>query len=112
MILLLAVWTWAAEPEPVARAVALSEFSVAPAEIDVSVGTRVRLSVRNDGAVVHRLVLADLHVSTDALQPGETQVVTFTASEAGTFLATCGIPGHDRVGATGAIVAVKPEAAP
>ncbi|TNC29420.1 multicopper oxidase domain-containing protein [Amycolatopsis alkalitolerans] len=79
-------------------AVSLSEFTVTPATIAVTPGTKLVLTVRNTGRMNHDLKL-DGRQGTGTLAPGAQQTVDFgvvTQDEQ----AWCTVPGHRQAGMT------------
>lgn len=89
---------------PVSLTLDVTEFTSEPLLLTVPLDRKVRLAVTNTGTVTHSFRIADLRVATDALQPGETQVLEFIPRATGSFLFNCGITGHDEVGVPGRIV--------
>lgn len=74
--------------------------------IEVRVGERVAIGLRNSDVLPHDLVIgAPFNVRTAVLQRGETQWVVFTASRAtaGTPF-WCSVPGHRQNGMHGLLV--------
>lgn len=71
-----------------------TEFKFSPAVINVKVGERVKITFRNIGKAPHNLALEGLDVTTKTIGTGQTDVVEFTASSAGTYNFFCSVPGH------------------
>ncbi len=110
----------------------VGEFAYDPATITVSAGQAVILTIKNNGAVEHDFVVEkinasdiqgnmeshdghmandmgqmnyDLHVS---IAPGESAVLKFTPTEAGTYEFFCTVAGHKEAGMTGALTVKAP----
>jgi uncharacterized cupredoxin-like copper-binding protein len=96
-----------------------------PAEFDVFAGDSVRFEVTNSGAVRHEFFIGDLteHAAHAAemregghsdgahdnpaavrVEPGETEVLEYTFSDAGQMLAGCHEPGHYEAGMVAPII--------
>lgn len=90
--------------EPLSLTLDVTEFTSKPLRLTVPLDRKVRLAVTNTGTITHSFRIADLLVGTDALQPGETQVLEFVPRATGAFLFECGISGHDEVGVPGHLV--------
>lgn len=108
----------------------MNEFLYEPAEITVPVGVPVVLTLTNSGAQEHDFVVQtipvtaiktegdsggehhshaempdyDLHISTAA---GGTSVLSFTATESGTYKIFCSIQGHEIAGMIGELIVVS-----
>lgn len=74
--------------------------------IEAKVGQPVEITVRNDGALDHDLVIEELGVDL-LLNPGDQQLVTFTLDEPATFDFICSIPGHEEAGMAGKIIVTE-----
>lgn len=75
------------------------EFS--PGTITVNKGDKVRLKITSTD-VTHSFLLVDYSINTK-LEPGQTQIVEFTADKAGSFSFRCGVPcgsGHKEMTGT------------
>lgn len=75
------------------------EFS--PGTITVNKGDKVRLKITSTD-VTHSFLLTDYSVNTK-LEPGQTQIVEFTADKVGSFSFRCGVPcgsGHKEMTGT------------
>ncbi|MDP2623551.1 MAG: plastocyanin/azurin family copper-binding protein [Actinomycetota bacterium] len=103
---------------PTEASVALDDFAFAPATITVTAGEQVTINVSNIGGIQHSWVLlqggAEVTTGsevTDAitlagtadLDPGQSETVTFTAPEAGSYQIVCHIPGHIEAGMVGTL---------
>jgi len=83
--------------------VVATEFAFGPVSLDLAPGEQVTLRLRNEGAIVHNLEIAELGVFVEAA-PGQVTEVTFTVpvdSAASEFF--CNIPGHREAGMEGAV---------
>ena len=112
----------------VALTINLSEFAYTPSVITVSTGQEVTLTIYNEGAIEHDFVIGkipasniqgnmeshdghmandmgemnyDLHVSIPA---GESAILKFTPTEAGTYEFLCTVAGHKEAGMTGVLI--------
>lgn len=89
----------AASGDEAATVVGLADFSIEPAELEVD-GAGV-LTVRNDGAVEHNLVVDG--IASDMIPPGETGELDLSGLEPGTYDMWCDVAGHQEAGMTGVI---------
>jgi cytochrome c oxidase subunit 2 len=94
------VWAFQAAdqaPEPRVIEVTARRFAFEPAQIDASVGERLRLVIRSaDG--VHGVEIKKFKVKKDVPRGGAPVTIDFTASEAGRFPILCSEycgDGHD-----------------
>lgn len=74
--------------------------------INAKVNQPIEITVRNDGALDHDFVIADLGVDV-LLSPGDIEVVKITIDHAGTITYICNIPGHEEAGMVGQIVVTQ-----
>lgn len=84
-------------------------MGISPATLELVAGQLVNLTVTNDGAGPHDLVIEGLDVATESIPPGESVTVEFTPMEAGTYKMYCSIggdapTGHDAQGMHGEVV--------
>jgi nitrite reductase (NO-forming) len=77
-------------------AVALSEFKVEPASIEVAAGSELILQVTNNGTMPHDLKL-DGQTGTDMIDPGGTATAKLGVMEE-SAQAWCTVPGHKEAG--------------
>ena len=80
-----------------------TEFAFAPATMSVSKGDTVKVTFTNAGKYPHNFTITELNVQGKTIQPGQTDVVTFTADKAGTFKYFCSVPGHEDKGMVGTL---------
>ena len=80
-------------------AVALDEFSISPAPLDVIAGSS--MSVTNDGTTVHDLAVEGEDVTTPQLDPGEGAELDVSGLQPGAYTVYCRIPGHRESGMEG-----------
>jgi plastocyanin len=71
--------------------------------INSKVGQAIEITLRNEGALDHNLVIEAFGID-ELAAPGEDAVVTFTPTEAGTYAYICSIPGHEEAGMVGEII--------
>ena len=76
--------------------VVADDLSYAPERIEVPAGEPIELHLRNDGGIVHDLVM-DTGWESGEVRPGEAVTVTMAPLEAST-VAWCSIPGHRDAG--------------
>ncbi len=79
------------------------DYSFAPASINVTQGERVRVMFINRGAMPHDFVIDELGVATRIINPGQTDVVEFTASDSGSFTYYCSVGNHRALGMVGSL---------
>lgn len=98
---------------------AMDALEFAPDEVEVEVGETVTFEVTNEGSTAHEFVLGDeayqkahgpgmegmAHEDGNgvSLEPGASDTVTWTFSEAGEVLYACHINGHYEAGMVGRI---------
>lgn len=105
--------------------VTMTDFHFEPSQFTVPAGQEITVNARNNGAVVHELVIFKL--GTDAgdkfgdedeeniyweveVDPGGSSTTTFTApDEPGEYSVTCGIEGHLEAGMNGKLIVVAGE---
>ncbi|MFI5041584.1 MAG: cupredoxin domain-containing protein [Acidimicrobiales bacterium] len=85
-----------------AAIVVMRDFSYTPQTLRVAVNARV--TVVNEGSVVHNWIIQQAGVGTGDVQPGATQTLDLTGIPAGTYRVYCDQPGHAAQGQTGLIV--------
>jgi uncharacterized cupredoxin-like copper-binding protein len=90
-------------PKPLKMTLVAEDIMWSTHEIHAKVNQPVELTIRNDGALDHDIVIADLDVDI-LLSPGDSEVVNFTIDHATTIQYICSIPGHEEAGMTGEIV--------
>ena len=71
--------------------------------IEAKVNQPIEITIRNDGALDHDFVIAELDIDV-LLSPGDVEVVEFTVDHAGTITYICNIPGHEEAGMVGQII--------
>ena len=76
--------------------VALTEFSISPAPLTVSVGAS--LVVKNDGTAVHDLTIEDASIARPPLDAGVSEELSLGALDSGSYVIYCSIPGHRESG--------------
>jgi nitrite reductase (NO-forming) len=74
--------------------------------VNAKVNQPIEITVTNQGALDHDLVIEELGVDI-LLSPGDTEVVTVTVDHAGTVQYICSIPGHEEAGMVGEIVVTE-----
>jgi len=71
--------------------------------IELKVGETVNLTLRNDGVLDHNFVAKDLDLNV-FLSPGDSQVLSFVVTQAGSLIYICDIPGHEEAGMAGEFI--------
>lgn len=110
--------TVATPPEPVDHVaiVNLREFggreaapwSIGPSETRVPAHSRVGILVRNEGTIVHNLLIGNpYNLETRLMAPGESQWLIFTTGDPGNVPLWCEVPGHRILGMEGSLVVVE-----
>lgn len=102
-IVALALAACASTPEPLRVTLAAQDIMWSTHEIQVKVNQPVELTIRNNGALDHNLVIEVLGVDL-LLSPGDVEIVNFTVDHAGTIDYLCTIPGHEEAGMVGQII--------
>ena len=81
-----------------------TEFRFEPSTINVKVGQKVKVVLKNAGNIVHNLSIKDLGVKTATIRAGDTYTLEFTPQRSGRFTFVCSLRGHAQRGMIGAIV--------
>jgi plastocyanin len=84
-----------------ATTVHMAEYSYTPAALTVAANTK--LTVVNDGAVVHNYILRGIGRGTADVQPGKRATLDLTGVAPGTYQVFCDQPGHTANGQSGTI---------
>ncbi len=79
------------------------EFSLTPSTISVNQGDSVTITFKNSGTISHNLTIPDLNMATNTIAPGQTDTLSFTASQTGTFVFYCSVDGHRDMGMQGTL---------
>lgn len=91
------------QKEPLGEVV-LTEYRYEPPSINLKVGQKVKLSLRNDGTVVHDFSVPDIKFASGDIAPSEKKTVELTFKKPGIYRILCTVPGHEALGMTGAVV--------
>jgi uncharacterized cupredoxin-like copper-binding protein len=83
---------------------ALDSFKFDPTTITAKVGQPVQVVIANKGVLEHSFVIDELNVKLERVQGGATRDVTFTPTQAGTYVFYCNTAGHKEAGMTGTLV--------
>ena len=117
----------AGQPKPVEVIIQAGEFKFEPANIEVTAGTPVRLTLQNTGTVEHDFSVAEMPMveSAAASTPmaghemggmedvpqlhvaaaiGQSATAEFTPTMAGSYDFFCTVPGHKEAGMAGVLV--------
>lgn len=102
----------------VAVEIVLADFTFTPATVEVSSGVELTADVTNEGGIPHSWVVltagttvttADevtddvIVAGTENLPAGDSETVTFTVPEPGTYQIVCLVPGHIEAGMVGSL---------
>lgn len=79
-----------------------SSFKFAPATLTVNKGDTVRITFKST-SMMHDFVIDELNVKSEVLPSGETEVIEFTADQAGTFEYYCSVGNHRQMGMVGTL---------
>ncbi len=95
----------AAGPKTVS--VTLSDFTIAPADIQVPAGQPLEFNVTNQGPSAHTftIVVDGQQRGTDLIQPGSSATLKVDALAAGSYDALCTVPGHEAAGMKATVTA-------
>ncbi len=99
-------------PGPVTVNVSLGEFSVDLGTTTLPLDEPITFVVKNDGAIPHEFLIEgeadgdepleadgrEAEIEEEDLPPGATATLVWTFTDAGTFLASCHVPGHFEAG--------------
>lgn len=95
------------DAQRIEAAVALKEWKIDPADLTVPAGSRLVLTVRNDGGSPHHFVIPTLGVHIENLAPGASKTIELNVDKAGTYTYFCDIPGHAQLGQSGALTVTQ-----
>lgn len=90
-------------PKPLKMTLVAEDIMWSTHEIHAKVNQPVELTIRNDGALDHDIVIEDLDVDI-LLSPGDIEVINFTVDHATTIKYICSIPGHEDAGMVGELI--------
>lgn len=80
-----------------------TNYAFNPATITVNKGDTAKINfVNSDG--VHNFVIDEYSVSTNPIQAGNNDSVTFLADKAGSFTYYCSVDGHRELGMVGTLI--------
>lgn len=94
-------------PLTVDRFVEGEDYEFEPDSITVPRGTRVRLTFKNEGNLIHTYTIDELGLDTGSVSPGSSKTVEFDSPESATVLtyrSYCAVPGHVELGMVGTLV--------
>ncbi|CAG0926795.1 plastocyanin [Thermoflexales bacterium] len=88
--------------------VTATEFEFKPNKFEVTAGQKITFKITNKGTVEHNFVIlspdGSQELSKITTQPGETQTLEFTPTEATTYPIDCNIAGHKEAGMVGELI--------
>lgn len=77
-----------------------------PMTIEAKVNQPIQITVSNEGALDHNLVIEEYGINL-LLSPGDVEIVDLTIDHAGTVTYICSIPGHEEAGMVGEIIVTE-----
>jgi len=91
--------------EEASREITISgdDYSFAPSTITLKSGEKIRLNFKNEGGVIHNWTIEGEGISTETINPGETDKIVFTAPASGEYKIFCSVPGHRERGMVGTL---------
>jgi uncharacterized cupredoxin-like copper-binding protein len=92
----------ASGPGATAITVTAGDLFFDPKELNGAANTDVVITITNNGALAHDFSIADLNITSQMLNPGESTTVTVNAP-AGSYTFICTVPGHAEAGMTGTL---------
>jgi uncharacterized cupredoxin-like copper-binding protein len=81
-----------------------TEFAFEPSSITVAAGEKVNLKLVNTGNLSHNIHFKGASITTETVQGGDSDTITFTANADGTIEFFCNVPGHQQAGMIGEMV--------
>jgi FtsP/CotA-like multicopper oxidase with cupredoxin domain len=87
----------------------LSEFDITLSAAQIGAGGRI--TVTNDGSMVHNVGIEGTDLLTPELNPGDSATLDISSLEPGTYTVYCEIPGHASSGMSTTLVITEPGAA-
>lgn len=82
----------------------MTEYSFTPKEVRVTAGQPVTLTLNNQGADSHNLVIDAFNVKSQTIPAGQKGQVVFTPNQKGSFKIYCSMPGHEASGMTATLI--------
>jgi len=79
-------------------------FRFSVEEMRVNVGDTVRVELTNVDEMPHDFIIDELDVATRIIENGESDIVEFVVSEAGTFEYYCSVGSHREMGMVGTLI--------
>lgn len=83
------------------------EMKFEQAAVTIRAGQTVTLVFENRGALMHALVIDELGVALEHIQPGESGTATFTPEQPGAYTFYCNEPGHREANMIGTLVVTE-----
>lgn len=87
--------------------VSIKEWKMDPANLSVAAGSRLVLTIRNDGDSPHHFVIPGLSLHLVNIAPGATRTVELNVDKPGTYPYFCDIPGHAQLGQQGTLTVTQ-----
>ncbi len=84
--------------------ISAKEFEFNPSTVSVAKGVPVKIILTNDGTAPHNLTIDGLNIATKTISPGESDSITFTPTENGTFSFYCSVGSHKALGMKGTLI--------
>ena len=77
------------------------EYSFSPSSINVKAGDQVKITLKNNGSLIHNLIIDGLGIGTRTIVAGQTDIIEFTAPASGTYTFFCSVSTHRAAGMEG-----------
>lgn len=81
-----------------------TEFAYSPGNITVKRGQAVEIVFKNEGSVVHDLLIDEFKVNSGKITAGQSTTLRFTPNQAGQYQIYCAEPGHQVAGMVATLV--------
>lgn len=101
--LLLTVAACSSTPPPLRITLVAEDIMWNTHEIHAKVNQPIELTIRNDGALDHDIVIEELGIDI-LLSPGDIEIINFSVDHATTIEYICNIPGHEEAGMVGHLI--------
>lgn len=85
-------------------AIEAGNFFFNPNEIRVKKGEKVKVTLTNNGGVMHDFTIDEFSVKTPRVNSGQTGSVEFVVDKVGTFEFYCSVGTHRQLGQTGKLI--------
>ena len=103
----IAVWNYqsvhAAKPQTTVYTITITDQHFEPSQMHGTVGTAIKIHVKNIGKKEHNFVIPDYYIFSPNLHPGESTDVEFTPDKKGAFSFYSDAPGAKELGLHGTL---------